>query len=719
MPERWERELRKLSGVEPNEHAIRERAGRGPSSERKPRGSALVAGIVAGAVAVAGIAALWQLDRNTDGIGNATADLPALRVAFQSGKMIVNQPDEQIQRVDTTIVYGDARDVGFTSTIAEGAHVDWVAVEDLTRFVPGPTAGSRVRFDADGEDARVLIGRPADWPEFDRFTEIDRLPEEPGDYVLVFEATYAEGIARTARFIRVTAPGVLQLDIIEGKALDAATAAAYVDGRRTDGFLSTSSFTQSDVSGQSSPRTPTFRPDAGLTLRRGSSMTVASVVDEARAGLFPTYADFSHGRRLPIDLAQDLGVIDGPDGRQLLAVEATWTHGQVGWAHEGTEERALFFFPIEIVPASDQEPSPPPTETPAPEPGGTDAVTIDIRRTSEETGRPEAIARFGSQEQWMCPDGFSLVNSDGTTDEIVFDCGQDAVFQAPVGTPIEVTGDFATLNVSAGVTGNRHPGTGEAVPPLESGTIITLAYEVTWDDGSEASFWLLLTVQGPEPDREESGIVVWIYGLGERSPEVPIITMTYRGETKRGCTVEFDWTLVDGTRVHEAAGGNGSLPVCSTDPLFRVPPGVPITVEVPTASEVFVTRTTTPFYGGPDGFGASVRWHGGGRGDFTVGFDVVAGDVPAEIELDCVSGDRISFAPPKGARILPGGSAYVRGNLLGVLAHDVVEQMTRVPNGETEWDGVWQIVRDGSVVAAIDFPSLGGVACRGSGIQEV
>jgi hypothetical protein len=27
-------------------------------------------------------------------------------------------------------------------------------------------------------------------------------------------------------------------------------------------------------------------------------------------------------------------------------------------------------------------------------------------------------------------------------------------------------------------------------------------------------------------------------------------------------------------------------------------------------------------------------------------------------------------------------------------------------------------VRDGSVVAAIDFPSLGGVACRGSGIQE-
>ena len=85
------------------------------------------------------------------------------------------------------------------------------------------------------------------------------------------------------------------------------------------------------------------------------------------------------------------------------------------------------------------------------------------------------------------------------------DCGQSDVFQAPVGTPIEVTGDFATLNVSAGVTGNRHPGTAEVVPPLEPGTIITLAYEVTWDDGSEASFWLLLTVQDIGAHRGRAG----------------------------------------------------------------------------------------------------------------------------------------------------------------------------------------------------------------------
>ena len=229
MPERWERELDELRHMEMREPAIRERIERGPTGDRgSSRKHSLVAGIVAGAVAVAGIAALWQLDRNPEGIGDATVDLPALVVTFQSGRMLVDQPDEQIQRVDTTIVYGDAREEDFTSTISESAHVDWVGVEDLTRFVPGPTAGSQVRFDADGEDARVLIGRPEDWPEFDRFTEIDRLPEEPGDYVLVFEATYAEGVARTARFVQIVAPGTMQLAVTT-QGWDA-TADAYVDG---------------------------------------------------------------------------------------------------------------------------------------------------------------------------------------------------------------------------------------------------------------------------------------------------------------------------------------------------------------------------------------------------------------------------------------------------------------------------------------------------------
>jgi hypothetical protein len=141
------------------------------------------------------------------------------------------------------------------------------------------------------------------------------------------------------------------------------------------------------------------------------------------------------------------------------------------------------------------EPSPTPAGTPSPAPGSSGSVVVDIRRSSEETGDAGAIARFGSQKQWMCPDHWTLVGPDGTAESIVFDCGQSDVFLAPVGTPITVAGDFATVNVSTRVSGDQAPGSSDEVPALEAGSILTLTYEVTWDDGSEASFWLLLTVQ--------------------------------------------------------------------------------------------------------------------------------------------------------------------------------------------------------------------------------
>jgi hypothetical protein len=722
MPERWERELRKLRGVDPNEHAIRERAGRGPSSARRlPRRNALAAGIVAGAVAIAGVALLGQLSLDDGREIGGTDDLPTLLVTFESNGFIADQPDEQTQRIDTTIAYGDAREESFTSITPDGAHVDYVEVERITFFVPGPTVGSPVQIDADGQDARVLIGELGDWPRFDRFTPIEQLPDEPGDYVLLFEASYPDGVARTPRLVHVVPRGVLQLDVTEGKSLHAATAVGYLDGRRVDGFLSQSWFTLGDVGAQSDPATPDFEPDAWFSLPSGSPMTLVRTPTEARAGLLPRYGDFDLNDPLPIDLLEG-ATIDGPDGRQLLAVDVTWRHGPHPLREEATEERAVFFFPVEIV--TEQETMPTPVETPSPGSVGADAIVIDIRRSSEETGSPEAIARFGAQEQWMCPDHFTRFNPDGTEETVMVDCGQSDVFLAPVGTPIEVTGDFATLKVSAGVTGNRHPGTGEAVPPLEPGTIITLAYEVTWDDGSEASFWLLLTVQDTGSTTGEPGILVRIYGLGERSTEVPAITMTYGGETKRGCTEAFDWTLPDGTRIDEASGRNGSiLPQCSYEPLFTVPPGVPIILEVPTASEVFATRTTTPLYDGRDGFGASVRWPGGGKGDFTVTFEVVGSPADQDIQdirLDCAAEeDWIAFTTPDGPRILPGGSAYIRGNMEGFQQTDVIEQMTQDPDGSTEWDGVWQVVRDGSVIAAVEFGSLRGVACRGSGIGGV
>jgi hypothetical protein len=713
MPERWERELRKIRQMEMREPAIRDRIQRGPSGDRPPpRKHALLAGIVAGAVAVAGIAALWQLDRNPDGVGDPTVQLPTLVVTFQSGRMIVDQPDAQIQRVDTTIVYGDAREESFTSTISEGAHIDWAGVEDLTRFVPGPTAGSQVRFEADGEDARVLIGRPADWPEFDQFSEIDRLPEEPGDYVLVFEATYADGIARTARFTQIVSRGELQLDVAEGKSLYAATALGYLDGQRVDGFLSKSWFTLGDVDAQSDPASPEFAADAWLSLPSGTPMTLVTSPSEAQAGLVPSYGEFDLGDPLPLDLLES-AVIEGPAGRQLLAVDVTWRHGSNPVREEPTEERAVFFFPVEIV--TELEPSPPPAETPTPEPGAPGVVTVDIRRSSEATGDPEAIARFGTREQWMCPDGWSVVNPDGSTDDVLFDCGQDEVFEAPPDTPIVVSGDFATVNVSTRLSGNGSVGAPtDRVAAVEPGTVVTHAYEVTWDDGSEASFWILITV-GAEvaQQRAEEGIVVRVYGLGERSFAGPTATFSFGGETRTACTQDFEWAKADGTTIGEVMPDTSS---CSGRAI-AVPPGTSIAIQAATTSRVITTRTTTQFFQGDVGLVVSAEWSKG-NATFIVPLTVVEAAPGLQlVVLDCPPGDRTGFAPPEGARILPGGSAYITGNLGGFLQGDVVEQMTTHEGGGAGgWDGTWQVVRDGSIVATVEFPMLSGIACAGTGI---
>jgi hypothetical protein len=153
--------------------------------------------------------------------------------------------------------------------------------------------------------------------------------------------------------------------------------------------------------------------------------------------------------------------------------------------------------------------------------------------------------------------------------------------------------------------------------------------------------------------------------------------------------------------------------------LFRLPPGIPIKLEVPTATEVFATRTTTPFYEGSDAFGASVRWPGG-RGDFSVSFEVVGEAGSRQVVLDCPTEDRVLFSTPDGPRIQPGGSAYIRGNMEGFQQTDVIEQMSRSGDGfPGGWAGVWQVVRDGSVIAAVEFDALNGVACRGSGIGGV
>ena len=714
MPERWERELAKLGSVEVDDEAVRRRVEAGPRMDGQPRrADRIAAGVVAGLVAVAAIALVWRTLPRPSDLAGGSGEVPMLSASFHDSHVVPEGPDSSYRRVLTTISFGDALEESHTSTTAEGAIVDWVAVDDLTRFVPGPTVGSEVEFRADGDDARVLLGTPGAWPNVDAFTPIDRLPDAPGEYVLVFEARYPEGIARTARLVELMDPGVLQLVLNETTADQALSGAAYVDGRRADGFLSETSYTEGDVGPlEKVPEAPRFGPDDWLPVPIGSQIALADRPTTAAAGLFADFTAFDPKEPLPIDLRSGDALVGVEPGRWLLAIEATWVHPAPGPGDFETTERALFFFPIDAT--SQQEPVEE-SVPPSPSPVAHGTVEVDIRRAPQTiSGDPRAVARFDGQQVRMCPDGWSMANPDGTREEVLFDCGQDDVFEAPPGTPIVVSGDFATIDVSTRLSGEGSIGAPtDRVAELDAGTVVTYAYEVTWDDGSEASFWLLVTVGGEDaPTVDDVGIVVRLYGIGERSYEVPTATFSFAGETETACTQDFGWRKPDGTEVREEMGDTSA---CS-ERAIEVPPGTSIAIEAWTTTRVTTTRTTTPFYGGDVGLVVSAEW-AEGNATFIVPLTVTETTPDLElVVLDCRPGDQIEFADQSDVRLDPGASAYITANLPGFERSDVVEQMTRRTNGQTEWSGIWQVVRDGQVVASVDWDSLSGTACRGSGI---
>jgi len=220
----------------------------------------------------------------------------------------------------------------------------------------------------------------------------------------------------------------------------------------------------------------------------------------------------------------------------------------------------------------------------------------------------------------------------------------------------------------------------------------------------------------PSAAAPTDGIVVSVFGLGERSDEMPVATFSFAGETKTACTQDFEWTLADSTELSGIAdaGRPDSIPEC-TGPAIPVPPGTPIAIRTTSTTRVFTTRATTQFFEGDVGLVVSAEWPQG-KATFIVPLTVAFTDPDLElVVLDCRAEDQVSISGPD-TRILPGGSAYIIGNLPGFEKGDIVEQMTRDPGGESEWSGVWEVVRNDSVVASVDFPELSGEACRGTGI---
>jgi len=225
----------------------------------------------------------------------------------------------------------------------------------------------------------------------------------------------------------------------------------------------------------------------------------------------------------------------------------------------------------------------------------------------------------------------------------------------------------------------------------------------------------------PSPTQASAQQVVRlsIYPLVGGPESMPTGTVALGEQEEPLCTQDFEWTLADGSRVRGIADPDrpDAIPGCRPSATaIRVPAGTPIRVTADGAAHLNATRTMAPLYPGLETVVVEAHWDDGDA-TFLAFLDVVVtGSSPTRVELSCALAERVAFEARGGPRIQPGGAAYVRGNLARIGTDDVVEQMTIAPDRTTEWDGTWQVVRDDSVIAAVKFPALIGIACRGSGV---
>lgn len=79
--------------------------------------------------------------------------------------------------------------------------------------------------------------------------------------------------------------------------------------------------------------------------------------------------------------------------------------------------------------------------------------------------------------------------------------------------------------------------------------------------------------------------------------------------------------------------------------------------------------------------------------------------------LACGVTEAVAFGGPRLV-LLPSGETFIRANVPGIERSDKVVRATERDSDE----GLWNIVRDGAIIAVIDYGTLDGAACQGSGV---
>jgi hypothetical protein len=666
MPKRWEQELRRLGDVPAPTERIHARSTRPseprPSDGMPPTRQRVLAGVVAfGVFIAAGTFLVRAIDpTRPERAPGTSVSLPTLRMTFVSRGPIDDGSEDSMRRVDTVLDYGDLHEESFTSTLPAGGIVDWVSVDQLTPMFPAPTAGSAVSIQADGDDPRVLIGDPGAWPDSDRFERIDRLPAEPGRYVLVFEADYAEGVARTTRVVDLAAPGAVQVAATEGGELDA-VASLLIDGKANDGFLVRSTFTQSDGGDLSAPLL-SFSDDDYIEVERGTSLVRDTTTSGFLASLIPIAARDGAGGSLSIDpLPAPAVTFDVAPGRYVLVVRVIWKHGETGRANDGTRGEAVFNFPIEIVEASTASPG-----------------LTDRDGGSAATGEPSDVLKV------RCADRETTV----LTPVVAAQGDGVRVVVEPVGPPAQIqfrqVGITGTFGGSIDADGASHPW------PIAPGPT-----EVQC---------------GPDPSGFEEAATFEVVDPAGHWAE-PVLSCGDAGGTE---VVGYDGGAAEW--VDEPAAIRGILRGVLPDdrvmrPLYgrdRLDRWV-IVRDGDVVGLVWFTWVTDA---------SDPRGGGLGRvtGDVCAGIGI-DGTVPPRdpdedgVELDCAASSQVAFRDSSDVTVFGSAEALIRGVVSGIRETDMLVP-PQSPTGPNHDEGIWTVEREGKTVASIEYPSLDGITCR-------
>ena len=319
---------------------------------------------------------------------------------------------------------------------------------------------------------------------------------------------------------------------------------------------------------------------------------------------------------------------------------------------------ALRAFEGNAAPGQTDTPSP---TTASPSPVESDVLTVNAIADQQDPFAITVTVSIGNEEIRTWPADVSA-SPDAQGDVRLPFNGEDYV---PVlsGTPLVIEGNASDVS---GTVSKLDPDLGMEPFDAQAGVLPDLAYgsrafgfHVTWD---EPGFHIERTVYVPL--RLMAPTVPDVVSLGDQ----PAFLSLYED----GLTTSAMFSEVEGV---------DQWRVASMDP----PPGTAVTRE--TVVHIVVATNITPLP------------------------DVATGD--RYVDWGCAIDERIPFGGPH-LRILPAGSAYVVGNLGGSRDGDNVFLAQSI-QGDPPSD-IWHWVRGGKVIAVVDYGTLDGVACAGSGV---